>query len=167
MRYHSILLSVKLYIGIIILGAFFGCTDKESKIVIVNENTGRRNQKINLFNKELSVYDNTGKLSWDDAFAQSKQVVHTAYIKQIDYSNDRGVKSFYIYQIDEGSFVKSVDTHKIKFPILFLSNQELFKGKMLNDSVYLFLGPLHKYLLLQKNTNIKYEWIYEAPFLKH
>lgn len=154
-----------LSIGILILQGLHGCTGKESGAIITDD-SGRRTQAINLFPKELFAYDNTGKLSLDEAFAQSRQVIRTAYVKQIDNSNSRSRMPFYIYQVDEGSFEKLVSTGKSKFPVLFLSKQELFKGKILRDSVYLFLVPLQQYQMLQENIGIKYEWVDEAPFLR-
>ena len=155
-----------LCIGTLILIGLHSCTSKEAGAVIADENARRKTQSINLFPKESFVYDNTGKLSLDEAFTQSTHVIRTAYLKQIDNSNGRSVKPFYIYQVYEGSFNKPLDTSKNKFPLLFLSKQELFKGKELRDSIYLFLVPLQGYQVLQENIGINYEWVDEAPFLK-
>ena len=150
--------------GAFILVGLHGCTGTESA-VISNENIGRNVQTINLFPEQSFVYDNKGKLSLNEAFKQSGHVIRTAHLKQIENSNGRSVKPFFIYQVDEGSFDKSVDTTKNKFPVLFLSRQELFKGKVLQDSVYLFLAPLQQYHVLQENIGIQYEWIDAAPFI--
>lgn len=154
-----------LSIGTLILVGLYGCTGKEAGAVIADENTGKKIQSINLFPKELFAYDNTGKLSFDEAFTQSTHVIRAAYLKQIDNSNTRSVKPFYIYQVNEGSLNKPLDTSKNKFPLLFLSKQELFKGKELRDSIYLFLVPLQGYQVLHENISIEYEWVDEAPFL--
>ena len=166
MRYHFILIPIMLSIGTLILRGVHSCTGKEAGAVIADETSGRKTQAINLFPKELFAYDNTGKLSLDEAFTQSTHVVRTAYLKQIDNSNGRSVKPFYIYQAYEGSFNKPLDTSRNKFPLIFLSKQELFKGKVLRDSVYLFLAPLQGYKVLQENIGIEYEWVDEAPFLR-
>jgi hypothetical protein len=151
-------------ISALILGGLHSCTGTESA-VISNENIGRNAQAINLFPEQSFAYDNTGKLSLNEAFKQSGYVIRTAHLKQIENSNGRSIKPFYIYQVNEGSFNKSLDTTKNKFPVLFLSRKELFKGKVLQDSVYLFLAPLQQYHVLQENIGIAYEWIDAAPFI--
>ncbi|NAW50028.1 hypothetical protein GNY06_01005 [Elizabethkingia argentiflava] len=141
------------------------CSDKAPNTINAEENTGGKIQSFNLFPKDLLVYDNTGKLSLDQAFARSTQVIRTAEIKQIDHSNKRGVKDFYLYKVDRGKFEKSEERSKHKFPLLFLSEQQLFKGKRSQDSAYIFLVPLEQYKVLKKNINIQYKWLDEAPFL--
>jgi hypothetical protein len=167
MKHHSILILVILSIGSLILGGLYGCNSKGSGAVATDENIGRNTQTINLFPKESFVQGNTGKLSFDEAFVQSKLVIRTAYLKQIDNSNARGGNPFYVYQVNEGWFEKSVDDDRNKFPILFISERELFRGKILRDSVCLFLASLQQYQILQENISIKYEWVHGAPFLRH
>jgi hypothetical protein len=147
-------------------GIFQGCLDKETK----KNSEGLKEIKtytVDLFPKESMIYDNTGKLSFDEAFEISKEVLYVASIIKVDSSDSRGVKPFYIYQATEGRFEKSSDVKKNKLPILFLSEQKLFKGKTLNDSIYLFLEPLQQYELLRKNQEIKYKWLQNAPFVKY
>lgn len=163
MKNHSILLLAILIISMLILGELFSRISKESDAP--DGSTSRNMQPINLFPEESFKYDNTGKWSLDEAFEKSGQVIRTAHLKQVDNSSARGAKPFYIYQADEGSFEKPADTGKNKFPLLFLSRQELFKGKALKDSVYLFLAPVRHYEILRQNINIQYEWIEDAPFL--
>ena len=153
--------------GALILAGLHGCAGTESGAVISDETTGRNAQTINLFPEKSFAYDNTGKLSLDEAFIQSQKVIRTAHLKQIDNSNERSVQPFYVYQVDGGRFEKPADTSTNRFPLLFLSRQELFKGKVLQDSVYLFLAPLQQYRVLQETIGIQYEWVDEAPFLEH
>ena len=141
------------------------CTDRRSATP-ARTIEHRKFYTIDLFQEQVA-YDNAGKMSPKEAFANSPRVIRTAHLKLVDYSNERGVKPFYIYQVDQGKFEKSGDARRSKFPVLFLSRQELFKGKVLRDSVYLFLGQLRQYQVLQLNAGIKYEWIDEAPFLPY
>ena len=166
MKHYYILFPVILSIGML-LGGLIGCTDKESGAVIADENMRRETHAINLFPRELSTYNNIGKMSFDEAFVQSTLVIHAADLVQLDHSNSRSVKPFYIYQVDKGTFEKSANAKETKFPIFFLSREELFKGKLLGDSVYVFLAPLRQYQVLQHNAGITYKWVNEAPFLRH
>ena len=150
---------------IILTGILQGCTSKEEKISTERPQE-MKVHTIDLFPQEGTIYDNAGKLSFDEAFQISKEVLYVASVKSVDSSNSRGVKPFYIYQATEGRFEKSSDAKKNKFPILFLAEQKLFKGKALNDSIYLFLEPLQQYELLRRNQGIKYKWVNNAPSVK-
>lgn len=126
---------------------------------------GRQYNTINLFSGGHVVYDNSGKLTLQEAIASSKLVIRTDNLKLIDRSADRGIAPIYIYQVDGGSISKPADARKIRFPILLLSKDELYGGKALDDSVYVFLAPLRQYHILQKHIGIRYEWTAGAPLL--
>jgi hypothetical protein len=151
---------------IILTGILQGCTSKEGKIGAENSQEIKVHT-IDLFPQEGMIYDNTGKLSFDEAFQLSKEVLYVASIEKVDSSQTRGIKPFYIYKAAEGRFEKSVDTQKNKLLVLFLSEKNLFQGRILNDSMYLFLEPLQQYELLRKGLGIKYKWVNNAPFVKH
>ena len=111
------------------------------------------------------VYDNTGKLSYDDAFERSKLVLKTANLIKTDSSVGRGAKTFYIYRVENGAIEKSEDIKKKIFPFQFMSEEDFFKGKNLQDSTILFLEPLLDFRFLKNNIGVKYRWIPNAPFL--
>lgn len=152
-------------IGLVILVWILqSCLDNETKIGVGDMPV----RTIDLFPQERTIHDTLEKLSLDQAFQISEEVLLVTYIKKIDSSHTRGVNPFYIYEVSAGSFEKSADTTKNRFPILFLSNQRLFKGNVSDDdSVYLFLQPIGQYYFLQQNMGIKYKWVNNAPFVKY
>ena len=126
----------------------------------------RKFQRINLFSQDTEiVYDNTGKLSFEEAFQASEYVLLAADIIKIDSSATRGVRPFYVYRIDQGKIEKSKSSQKWKFPVYFVSEDRLFRGTYVTDSVYLFLSPLKDYAILKNNSPISYQWLYDAPFV--
>lgn len=165
MKHQFILRSLLACLVLLSLGACNSCRQDQSGDDFRNGHAVRTTQTFNLFPKESFGYDNKGKLSWDEAFLQSQHVVRTANLKQLDNANNRGAKPFYVYQVDAGSFEKLNASDKSKFPLLFLSKEQLFEGKVLRDSVYLFLAPIQKHQLLQNNMGVTYEWLTNSPFL--
>lgn len=141
-----------------------GCSDKALNSNINEFQEGSKNG-VNLFPEERTVYNNTTKLSLEEAFKYSKEVLHVAHIEKVDSSQGRGAKQFYIYKAIDGRFEKSANKKKNKFPILFLSEQKLFKENTFTDSVYLFLEPIRHYVFLKKDLGIKYKWVNVAPFV--
>jgi len=157
----------RISIGLIIFsGVIQGCSNHE-KETSIGTTQGRMLHTINLFPKENIIYDNTGKLSLDEAFQLSKEVVYAVNIEKIDSSISRGVKPFYVYRATEGRFEKTTNVKKNKLPFLFISEQKLFQGKVSHDSTYLFLEPIQQYGLLRKKMDVKYQWVYAAPFIVH
>lgn len=152
-------------IGLVILvWTLQSCLDNKTKIGVGDMPV----RTIDLFPQERAIHDTLGKLSLDQAFQISEEVLLVTDIKKIDSSHTRGVNPFYIYEVSAGSFEKSADTTKNRFPILFLSNQRLFKGNASDDSVYLFLQPIQQqYHFLQQNMGIKYKWVNNAPFVSY
>lgn len=122
---------------------------------------------IDLFSaEEKVVYDDISKLTKKQAFELSELILHVPYLERVYSSNTRSAKPFYLYKISEGRIEKSTKSNKNKFPIFFISEKELFKGKILQDSVYLFLNSSQGYQVLLKNMNINYNWVDKAPFSK-
>lgn len=165
MKYHLNLLVLILCCGIPLLGAFNSCTRKEAESGHAAGTGGRGTQPINLFPKDLMQYDNTDKLSWDEAYLKSTTVLHTGQLRKLANANDRALRPFYVYSVDAGSIDKTTPTEKSKFPLLFISKVELYEGTRFDDSVYLFLAPLRQYQMLENNLGARYEWVNNAPFI--
>ncbi|WP_172914977.1 hypothetical protein [Capnocytophaga canis] len=126
----------------------------------------RGNYVINLFPKEEKVlFEEERKLTYEEAFSQSELVLYAADIQKLGDSYARGIKKFYLYQVKEGYIKKSPKKFKPNSKVLFISNEDLFSGDMLKDSVYLFLTPLVDYKLLKSHSDIQYGWLEKAPLL--
>ena len=87
-------------------------------------------------------------------------------IQKVDSAYGRGVQKTYIYRISEGYITKSPKKIKIPSEILFISKEDLFKERILTDSISVFLVPLDKYKILRNYRRIDYEWLPDAPLLR-
>lgn len=164
MKYHSILITVWLVISVFGLLGVCSCTDDVQVRTVDDKNNRRNTQAINLFPEEDVVDYYVDRITREEAFIRSKLVIRSTNLKQISNSNTRSARPFYVYQVGDGSLEKSVGKEKLKLPLLFVSRRELFKGKILQDSVYLYLSPIKNYKILQKNRGIAFVWMDEAPF---
>jgi len=153
--------------AIFLLCLLQSCQSKDKPDKLPEDISNRKFHRINLFSEErITEHNDTGKLSFDQAYESSKYVLFAAGIIKIDSSDTRGVHPFYIYKVNKGLVEKPADTNKLKFPVYFMSNESLFKGQSINDSVYLFLSPLEDYHILRKNTAVECKWVRDAPFIK-
>lgn len=164
MKEHPILSLVRRAGAIFCLLILYSCTEQLPPTAVEDGNNRRSTQAINLFPEDDFSDNQVDKVTWEEAFAGSKLVIRSTNVQQISHSNTRSAQPFYVYQVKEGSLAKSVDSKKLKLPLLFVSRRELFKGKVWQDSVYLFLLPIKHYKVLQKNTNVAFAWMDEAPF---
>ena len=126
------------------------------------------NYAINLFpNSNQSADNHADKLSFEAASAKSSFVFVSPHIKKIDSSYRQGAPVFYIYQAARGEIQKAPKSyHKNNkdTTFYFLSQEKLFTGGEVNDSVYLFLEPLADFKLLRSSMKIRYHWVANAPF---
>lgn len=121
---------------------------------------------MDLFPKEEKViFEEDKKLTYEEAFSESELVLYSTDIQKLGNSYARGIKKFYLYQVKEGYIKKSPKKFKSNNEILFISNEDLFTGDILKDSVYLFLTPLADYKLLKNHSDIQYSWLEKAPLL--
>lgn len=126
----------------------------------------RGNYVVDLFPKEEKViFEEDKKLTYEEAFSESELVLYSTDIQKLGNSYARGIKKFYLYQVKEGYIKKSPKKFKSNNEILFISNEDLFTGDILKDSVYLFLTPLADYKLLKNHSDIQYSWLEKAPLL--
>ncbi len=156
---------ILLFIGFFGLISLKSCSERkeissESLIDI------RGNYVVDLFPKEEKViFEEDKKLAYEEAFSESELVLYATDIQKLGNSYARGIKKFYLYQVKEGYIKKSPKKFKSNNKILFISNEDLFTGNILKDSVYLFLTPLADYKLLKNHSDIQYSWLEKAPLL--
>ncbi|MFJ1376758.1 hypothetical protein ACILPE_09830 [Capnocytophaga canimorsus] len=156
---------ILLFVGFLGLISLKSCSERkeissESLIDI------RGNYVVDLFPKEEKViFEEDKKLTYEEAFSESELVLYATDIQKLGNSYARGIKKFYLYQVKEGYIKKSPKKFKSNNKILFISNEDLFTGDILKDSVYLFLTPLADYKLLKNHSDIQYSWLEKAPLL--
>lgn len=153
---------------IMLLGTIMACeSSSESKTNKLSDDPARRKfYRINLFTEDKDKIDNgVKKLSFKEAFASSTFIVLSADIQKIDSSSSRGVEGFYLYKINGGRVKKSSSTQRTKYPFFFISKESLFNGKVTQDSMYLFLGSLSHFEILQHAIGVKYLWVDDAPII--
>lgn len=157
------------YFSLLICTAFFvACKDKNSPSKEVNDVSKRKYYQINLFAEDKVEESNTSitQLTFQEASDLSECVLLAPTVQKVDSAIGRGVKSFYLYKVNEVHFIKPLKSKGSKDALYFISKENLFKGQIHKDSVYLFLAPLVNYNILKSQTGIKYTWVDNAPFSK-
>ena len=128
--------------------------------------TVRGNYVVDLFPAEETPLEETKHLTYEEALSKSQLVLVAPNVQKVDSAYGRGVQKSYIYRISEGYVAKSPEKIKIPSEILFISKEDLFKERILTDSISVFLLPLNKYKILRNYRKIDYEWLPDAPLLR-
>ena len=126
--------------------------------------SNRKFHRIDLFSEKNVQHSNSSnRLTSGNAYDVSDYVLTTPHVVKTDSSDTRGVKAFYVYKVKSALVNKEQKGTKLKFPLYFISEENLFKEKI-NDSVSLYISLNTDFNILKLNSEIKYKWVTNAPF---